>query len=80
MLQRKLQLICDYAEETCGESANTGFLTVKANHLEMIKMLNYKDSSSGIQKIIIFQGQVALLLFLKWKGDCSLFPLEMLQN
>lgn len=42
MLQRKLQLICDYAWETCGESANTGFLTVKANHLEMIKMLNYE--------------------------------------
>lgn len=42
MLQRKLQLICDYAWETCGEIANTGLLTVKANHLEMIKMLNYE--------------------------------------
>lgn len=42
MFQRKLQLICDYVWETCGKSANTGFLPVKANHLEIIIMLNYR--------------------------------------
>lgn len=63
MLQRKLQLIHDYAWETCGESANTGFLTVKANHLEMIKMLNCEGLILWHSKITIFQDQAALLLF-----------------
>lgn len=38
---------------------------VKANHLEMIKMLNYEELILWHSKIIILQDQVAPLLFLK---------------